>query len=252
MAKISDRLKEAMELRNLKQADLVEKTGISKGALSSYLSGRYSPKQNNIYLIAKALSVNEAWLMGADVPMERNKENDYLNNISANTIAFEITGRSLRYSPKIFDAICQSFDETLTTDNNIPYVRGEIRVNNLSDFLKHPDISFDEKADVINEFVEIILYDTKNEQLFLYYNLDNDSSDSPSEQLQRISHILNDVGLKKVVDYAMDLTNMSLYTKKQKNDDGIILLNAAHTRTDIAIPTDVDAAENDIMDADDF
>lgn len=60
-----------MDLRGLKQADLVEKTGISKGALSSYISGRYSPKQNNIYLISKALSVNEAWLMGADVPMER-------------------------------------------------------------------------------------------------------------------------------------------------------------------------------------
>ncbi len=65
------RLKEGMEIRGLKQTDLVEKTGISKGALSSYLSGRYIPKQNNIYLLAKALDVNEAWLMGADVPMER-------------------------------------------------------------------------------------------------------------------------------------------------------------------------------------
>ena len=65
------RLKEGMELRGLKQSDMVERTGISKGALSSYLSGRYVPKQNNIYLLAKALNVNEAWLMGADVPMEK-------------------------------------------------------------------------------------------------------------------------------------------------------------------------------------
>lgn len=71
MATTSERIRFAMDLRGLKQADLVEKTGISKGALSSYISGRYSPKQNNIYLISKALSVNEAWLMGADVPMER-------------------------------------------------------------------------------------------------------------------------------------------------------------------------------------
>ena len=60
-----------MLLRGLKQVDLVEKTGISKGALSSYISGRYVPKQNNTFLIAKALDVSEAWLMGADVPMER-------------------------------------------------------------------------------------------------------------------------------------------------------------------------------------
>lgn len=72
MKTIAERIREGMDLRNLKQSDLVEKTGISKGALSSYLSGRYVPKQNNIYLISKALNVSEAWLMGNDVPMGRH------------------------------------------------------------------------------------------------------------------------------------------------------------------------------------
>lgn len=72
MGTTSDRIKEGMAIRGLKQADLVERTGISKGALSSYISGKYAPKQNNIYRIAKALNVNEAWLMGADVPMGRD------------------------------------------------------------------------------------------------------------------------------------------------------------------------------------
>ena len=61
MSTTSQRIQEGLELRGLKQADLVEKTG------------RYTPKQTNIYLIAKALDVNEAWLMGADVPMERDE-----------------------------------------------------------------------------------------------------------------------------------------------------------------------------------
>ena len=52
---ISDRIKEAMSIKNMKQTDLVEKTGISKGALSSYIAGRYIPKQTNTYKIAKAL-----------------------------------------------------------------------------------------------------------------------------------------------------------------------------------------------------
>lgn len=73
MASISERLRIGMEARNLKQVDIIEKTGINKGALSSYLSGKYAPKQNNIFLLAKALDVNEAWLMGHDVPMERKK-----------------------------------------------------------------------------------------------------------------------------------------------------------------------------------
>lgn len=72
MKTIAERLKEGMEIRKMKQADLVQLTGISKGALSSYLSGRYAPKQDNIFKLAAALNVSEAWLMGADVPMQRN------------------------------------------------------------------------------------------------------------------------------------------------------------------------------------
>lgn len=79
MKTTAERIKEGMEIRNLKQADLVEKTGISKGALSSYISGRYLPKQNNIYLISKALDVSESWLMGNDVPMERQVYNSAMN-----------------------------------------------------------------------------------------------------------------------------------------------------------------------------
>ena len=55
MKTLADRLKEGMTIRGLRQADVVEKTGINKGALSSYLSGRYEPKQNNIFLLAQAL-----------------------------------------------------------------------------------------------------------------------------------------------------------------------------------------------------
>lgn len=73
-----DRIKEALEIREMKQAELVEKTGIDKGQMSSYISGKYKPRQNNLHLIAEALSVDEAWLMGYDVPMERiNYEEQY-------------------------------------------------------------------------------------------------------------------------------------------------------------------------------
>lgn len=66
----AERLKEAMEIRNMKQSEIIEKTGISKGALSSYVSGKYIPKQTNTYKIAQALNVDAAWLMGYDVQME--------------------------------------------------------------------------------------------------------------------------------------------------------------------------------------
>ena len=86
MATISERLKEAMLLRNVKQIDLVNATGIGKSSISTYISGSYEPKQRNIYKLAKALNVNEAWLMGYDVPMERLmiEENDSKNIIASN------------------------------------------------------------------------------------------------------------------------------------------------------------------------
>ncbi|MBQ9942432.1 MAG: helix-turn-helix domain-containing protein [Christensenellaceae bacterium] len=70
MATIPSRLREALSLRNMKQIELSEHTGINKGAISSYLSGKYEPKQHNISLMAKALDVSEGWLMGQDVPMQ--------------------------------------------------------------------------------------------------------------------------------------------------------------------------------------
>ena len=68
------RIKEAMHLRNKTQAELCEITGIPKSAMSQYVSGKFVPKQTRIYLLAKALNVNEAWLMGYDVPMERDSQ----------------------------------------------------------------------------------------------------------------------------------------------------------------------------------
>lgn len=69
MTTIADRLRYAMEYRNLKQADLCKMTGIGKSSISTYLAGHYEPKQKNLDKLAKALKVNVTWLMGQDAPM---------------------------------------------------------------------------------------------------------------------------------------------------------------------------------------
>lgn len=78
----ANRLNKAILLRNIKPIELSEKTGIDKSKISSYMSGRYKAKQDGVYLLAKALDVNEAWLMGLDVPMERIKD-DIFQKIGA-------------------------------------------------------------------------------------------------------------------------------------------------------------------------
>ena len=82
MADTASRMKEALIIRGLKQADIVERTQIGKSSISTYLRGRYDPKQKNLHLIAKALDVNPAWLMGEDVPMDLAVEKKQPTNIT--------------------------------------------------------------------------------------------------------------------------------------------------------------------------
>ena len=80
----SQRLKEIITLRNLKQVDILKaaepyckKYGLqlTKSDLSQYVSGKVEPGQDKLTLIGLALNISEAWLMGYEVPMERDIKN---------------------------------------------------------------------------------------------------------------------------------------------------------------------------------
>ena len=73
VASCGHRISAALTLRDMKQSELCKLAAVPKSSLSLYLSGAYEPKQDRIYAMAKALNVSEAWLMGYDVPMERDK-----------------------------------------------------------------------------------------------------------------------------------------------------------------------------------
>ena len=68
-ASTAERLAEAMEIKNYKQADLVRITGIDKSSISLYLKGKYSPKGVKLVKLASALNVSPSWLSGFNVPM---------------------------------------------------------------------------------------------------------------------------------------------------------------------------------------
>jgi transcriptional regulator with XRE-family HTH domain len=76
----AERMREGMRIRRMRQVDLCEATGLSKSAISQYYSGKHEPRQDGIYLIAKALNVDEAWLMGYDVNIWTQKELEQIEN----------------------------------------------------------------------------------------------------------------------------------------------------------------------------
>ena len=77
---VGERLKSIMERHGMRQVDLINKVNllcerkgydvhIGKSDLSQYLSGKTEPGEDKLFVIAEALSVNEAWLAGFNAPM---------------------------------------------------------------------------------------------------------------------------------------------------------------------------------------
>lgn len=75
------RLKKLMSERALKQVDILKACApycqkynvkMNKSDISQYVSGKVEPNQDKLFILANALNVNEAWLMGFDAPISRN------------------------------------------------------------------------------------------------------------------------------------------------------------------------------------
>lgn len=72
MDEIKDRLALALKIKEKSAKDLSDLTNIPKSSISQYMSGYAKPKSDRIHSIAKALHINEAWLLGYDVPMDKS------------------------------------------------------------------------------------------------------------------------------------------------------------------------------------
>lgn len=85
--KFKDTLKQILNSRKLKQAELCRMTGIQTSLMSEYLSGKKSPTIGNALLIADALNISLDTLVGKDeysytedVSKSKTEPNDQLIN----------------------------------------------------------------------------------------------------------------------------------------------------------------------------
>lgn len=75
------RIAQALSTKGMKQSELCKRAKVPKSSLSLYLSGAYEPRQDRIYEMATVLDVDPVWLMGYDVPMEREEKNISTNEL---------------------------------------------------------------------------------------------------------------------------------------------------------------------------
>lgn len=90
VATTAERLRTVMNARGMKQIDLVRDSGLPKGAISLYVSGKVNPKQAAIEKISKTLDVNALWLMGYDVPMTVEVDPETVRNQAIADIALRM------------------------------------------------------------------------------------------------------------------------------------------------------------------
>ena len=70
----AQRLSELIETTDETTYSLADKLGLNPATISRYANGLMKPKVPTVASIAQIFDVNEAWLMGYDVEMKKDKE----------------------------------------------------------------------------------------------------------------------------------------------------------------------------------
>lgn len=74
------RLQTALNESGMTQAELARRTGIGRNSISDYLKGKYLAKQQYVGALARALNVDEGWLMGVSDRKERKHPDEKQQN----------------------------------------------------------------------------------------------------------------------------------------------------------------------------
>lgn len=172
-----NRLKQIMSERNLKQRDILEmslpyqkKYGIKMGksALSQYVNGKSSPDQHKLFLLGATLGVDEAWLMGFDVPKKQQKEYQPIAEpVLVSRVANLIHQLEPSRQAKVYSFAEKQLKEQNTTKNDIVDIQckkkereqmtlaahdpnpdreySEEEINKIHDYLDELDAEYDRK-----------------------------------------------------------------------------------------------------------
>lgn len=117
----ANRLKHIMNIKGIKAVELSQKTNIAKSQISHWLNGTYKAKQDSLTVLADFFDVNEAWLMGFDVPMNKDLDTSKIDD----NIIYEITNK-----PKVQIPIL----------GNVP---AGVPIEAIEDILGYTDIDYD-------------------------------------------------------------------------------------------------------------
>lgn len=117
----ANRLNKILDIRNMKQVELCEKTKLSSGLINKYLKGKAFARQDKLSILAEALDTNEVWLMGYDVPMDKNYGKSKLAEINVIDLSTNEVIQTIPYSYRtdIVEDNPKNFFAIYATDNSM-------------------------------------------------------------------------------------------------------------------------------------
>lgn len=177
-----DRLKEIMDLKNLKQIDILNlskpycdlyNVKLQKSDLSQYISGRSEPRQDKLSVLGLALNVSEVWLMGYDVPMERSPESEIpfpTNVYPVDKVKLPLLGEIACGEP-IFASDDRESYVLAGTDIRADFCLKASGDSMINARINDGDIVFIRKQEIVNngEIAAVIIDDSATLKRFYYY-----------------------------------------------------------------------------------
>lgn len=220
----SMRLKEIMSSRNLRQVDILNlckpfcdkyNVKLNRNDLSQYVSGKVQPSQKKLSILASALNVSEAWLMGYDVPIQNE-----LINLSKNKAILDEWIKHIAFERKIpIDFVKQKYDDSMYS-SGIP-----AHYNDLADFIsiEYQNIDFYRNLDEINEKESKFIHDsnyegseTDNTISKIYMIMNNFMSDDDIDRLYKLIEITFPDGVSKYNETFIPIQDMYKLSKSKK------------------------------------
>lgn len=255
------RFNAALAKRNIRPIELAEKTKLSRSTISHYMNGYAQPKSDKLFILSKALNVNEQWLMGYDVPMEQNDCED--TTIAKRDAALADIEKILQAEK--YSLCCESYDDNFFTIKN---AFGQT-IAGLYDYELLP--RYEALKQNGNVTIDLLIssetaFFRYMESIGYYIAKDTSGSDSRIEYSNKYGNgfikitpdTLTDIKsridtyAKATIDSIICKEYEEVFRKKRENNESLTtqLLAAAHERTDIEVTDEMKKHDDDIMNDD--
>ena len=111
------RIKKALSMRGMTQAELCRLSGLPKNSVSAYAKDAYEPKEDRARALARVLDVDPLWLLGYDVAIDGTKNTPAERDLDeGERLWLDIYHRASEDTRKLFITTINDFEELSADD----------------------------------------------------------------------------------------------------------------------------------------